>query len=159
MDRWNGDDIEISPLLFDEIKGIKDVVGKILCVNINYTLPSLLHINNQICRGVGVKGFNPLANIRFINYANSFNVGDSKMPKGLLREVRSDLPESIYHSDKKLGFQIPLETWNTLDDFMRLHHEKFFSRKNIHIPKYKYDGITRQSWGVLMADLFLRRYE
>jgi len=161
LNRWNGNYAMLGTHLFGELHTIRNPLNKLLHVNINYTLPSLLHINNQICKSVKVKGYNPLANKDLIRMAYWFNDIRGARPKNLLRTVREDLPDSIKCSEKKLGFQIPLETWDDLNEFMHAHHHAFFKRKNVRlmVDKYAYNGITRQSWGVLMAELFLRRWD
>ena len=135
------------------------VLEKILSININKTLPSLLHINNQICNAVGVKGHNPLANRYLINRAVSLCKNNGGPPKYYLRSLDMDIPDSIRDSTVKTGFKIPVEQWCNVNMMIKESCESFFRRKLPGITPYEYNNIDRKSWGVFMAELFIQSTE
>lgn len=141
------------------IETINSVVDKLLFVNINITLPTLLHLNNQICRAVNVKGFNPLANKSFIKIAKHINTPMSEFPKESLRNVHSNMPKMIKENYIKRGFPIPVDEWHNLNNTMRNAYNSFFKRSEAVLEKMPYNGINRYTWGIFQTELCLRRFK
>ena len=137
---------------------INSVIDKLLYVNINITLPTLLHLNNQFCRANNVKGFNPLANEKFIEISKHMNSPMSELPKQALRDVRYDMPDMIKKNTIKRGFPIPTDEWNNLNDIMRETYNAFFKRSEVTINKKPYNGINRYTWGIYQSELCIRRF-
>ena len=137
---------------------IPSVVDKLLFVNINITLPTLLHLNNQFCKACNISGFNPLANEEFIKIAKHINSPMTEFPKQVLRNIHDNMPQMIKENYIKRGFPIPSHKWHNLNDIMRNAYESFFSRKEVTIHKNPYDGINRYTWGIFQAELCLRRF-
>jgi len=108
-----------------------------------------------MCSALGVRTFSPLANRDFIQTALALNSPMSVIPKQKLREVRNDLPESIKTNYVKKGFPIPLDKWHRLSELMREAWYRFW--KEFSSSPEPYPGINRYSWGVLQAEMFLRR--
>ena len=133
-------------------------MDKLLYVNINFTLPSLLHLNGQMCRFLEVQAFNPLANSWLISAARTINDPMTEIPKKLLREIRPDMPEGIKNNYLKRGFPVPYNTWVRLNHEMKEAYDEFFKRSWVDVVKIPYDGINRWTWGVFQAELFLRRF-
>lgn len=140
------------------ISAIKSVVDKLLFVNINITLPTLLHLNNQFCKAVGVKGFNPLANKNLIKIAKHINTPISQFPKETLRNICPNMPKMIKKNYIKRGFPIPINNWYNLNDMMRNAYDSFFKRPEVVIKKSDYNNINRFTWGIFQAELCLRRF-
>jgi asparagine synthetase B (glutamine-hydrolysing) len=151
-----------SPFVINEfipmLDKINSVVDKLLFVNINITLPTLLHLNNQFCRANNVRGFNPLANEKFIEISKHINSPMSELPKQALRDVCENMPDMIRNNNLKRGFPIPTEKWHNLNDIMRNAYDEFFSRPEVVIGKKPYDGINRYTWGIFQSELCLRRF-
>lgn len=141
-----------------ELRSINSVVDKLLFVNINITLPTLLHLNNQFCKAAGVKGFNPLAGEDFIKIAKHINTPMSEFPKQRLRNVCSNMPVMIKENYIKRGFPIPTDQWHNLNDIMRNVYNSFFKRSEASLEKTSYNGINRYTWGIFQIELFLRRF-
>lgn len=140
------------------INRINSVVNKLLFVNINISLPSLLHLNNQFCRALKVRGFNPLANESFIKIAKHINTPMSKFPKETLRNLYNNMPKMVKENYVKRGFPIPTNKWNNLNDIMKNAYNCFFKRPEVNIKKLPYEGINRYTWGVFQSELCLRRF-
>ncbi len=138
------------------LDSIDDILCKLLYVNINCTLPTLLHLVQQTCNALDVKGYSPLASKMFIEVARDLNTPMSLIPKQKLREVHPDMPESISTNYVKRGFPIPLKNWGRLDEVMEENYLRFWKRF-AHINSEPYSGVNRYSWGVLQAELFLQR--
>lgn len=141
------------------ISSIPSVVDKLLYVNINITLPTLLHLNNQFTKSAHVSGFNPLANKDLIRRAKSINSPMSEIPKESLRNINPDLPKKVKTNYIKRGFPIPTDRWDNLRDFIRTAYDSFFLRPEITLKKTPYSGINRYTWGVSQAELCLRRFK
>lgn len=146
----------VKSWMYPILSNIDDVLSKLLCVNINWTLPTLLHLNGQICRSLGVEGYSPLANKDFVRLAWWLN---SSVPlirtKYRLRTVHRDIPEEISLERNKRGFPIPVGRWGRLDQMMKVTSEKFFKRAG---RSWHYSGVNRDMWGVFQAELFLERF-
>lgn len=144
--------------LLKELGTIRNVFDKLLYININMTLPSLLHVNQQICNVAGVNGFNPLTSPLLIENASRINMPADSLPKHKLREVKPNLPEKIKNNTEKRGFPIPLSKWEYVDKYFEELWEAFKYRDwYINIPE-EYPGLNRLSWGIANIELFLRRY-
>lgn len=141
-----------------ELAEIRNVYDKLLYVNINMTLPSLLHINQQMCNACGVNGFNPLSNETFIENASRINMPVDEIPKQKLRELKPELPKSIKNNYIKRGFPIPLTKWTTLDKYFKDLWDEF-EREDWYVGIGEYPGLNRVSWAVAMIMLFLKRYK
>ena len=148
---------------FDRLKG--DYVDKMLSVNINYTLPSLLHINQQMCLANGVKGYNPLSSEVLIKHAKMFNSPISNEPKAWLKGM-VDLPPAIKNRKDKMGFPIPVHKWAKLNELMREAYDSFitfvhdnnFGYYDIREVSQPYDGINRRTWGIFMIERWRRLF-
>ena len=149
----------VKNIFIPQINTIDSIIDKLLFININITLPTLLHVNNQICKSVGVRGFNPLANDDLIKISRYINTFISDLPKESLRNLYDNLPEKIRNNRIKKGFPIPVETWHVLNSMMKNAYNSFFKRKKITIEKIPYNGINRYTWGVFQAELCLRRFQ
>jgi len=149
---------ELLPVL----KKIPDIIDKLLYMNINVILPSLLHANNQMCKALGVTSLNPLTNKKFIYAAKRMNNPFTIIPKLRLREVHPDMPIKISENYIKRGFPIPLKKWTKVNELMDEYHKAFYSRKEItdrinYIEPYK-KNISRYGWGVMQSEIFLRHF-
>lgn len=155
-------DLLFSPFVLHnflpKIRLLKSVIDKILFVNINCTLPTLLHIYTQLGNALGVKCFSPLANESFVKIARFINTLNLEIPKQLLREIRSDMPILVKENYIKRGFPIPVANWHQLNKVMEETYNSFFERENVRLEKIPYSGITRFSWGVFQVELMLRKY-
>jgi len=128
-------------------------------VNINITLPSLLHLNNQFCKAVGVLGLNPLSNIDLIKAAKFINTPMSEIPKWRLRTVHKNMPKSIVENTVKRGFPIPLKTWKRFNSLVKEYYDSFFNRREFSsVEKPHYAFVDRFSWGVFLSELVLRKH-
>ena len=141
------------------INSIKSIVDKLLFVNINITLPTLLHLNNQFCRALNVKGFNPLANNKLIEIAKHINTPMTQFPKEYLRNICDNMPKQIKENYIKRGFPIPTNNWHNLNHMMRNAYNSFFKRSEVVVEKIPYNNINRYSWGIFQAELCLRRFD
>jgi hypothetical protein len=137
---------------------IVSMVDKLLYVNINISLPSLLHLNNQFCRSLGVKSFNPLSNSMLIKLARHINTPMTEYPKEVLRNIHMNIPKPIKNNYIKRGFPVPVDEWNNLYVMIKNTYDCFFNRPEIVIEKIPFNGINRYSWGVFQSELCLRRF-
>lgn len=135
-------------------------IDKLLHITLNYTLPSLLHLNQQMCHTCEVKGLNPLANSDLMQFARQFNTPMDEIPKYPLRFAHPKMPIQISERTDKQGFPIPLHKWNTVKLLLN-DYGSFLSRKEV---KQRFpDGILksvsdRYKWGMLQVEMFLRKY-
>jgi len=139
------------------LESFPDTISKLLNINVNYTLPSLLHLNQQMCRSLGVSGINPFSSDRFLSVAHSLNKGfeGKTRPKELLRHVDLPLPDAIRNGKEKKGFPIPFYNWPKADRVIGEEYKEFGMRKGL--PPYR--GINRFSWAVAQANIFLKYNE
>ena len=142
--------------MFKILFGKYDLLDKLLGININIILPSLLHLNGQMCRVLNVNEYNPIANSYLINKAKSLNSPFTDIPKKVLRDSVSNMPISIRNDLNKNGFPIPFHKWFEVDRLFKEYYEAFLKRKYIDIEPYC--GINRFSWGIFQTELFLRRF-
>jgi hypothetical protein len=143
---------------------LESILDKLLFVNLNYTLPSLVHLNQQCCKAVGVLPENPFTDESFLYYAkslnrNRFSTGGanrwnlaSGLPKEPLRETTLPLPGLIRHRRDKRGFPIPWHTWREVERMIEKEYGEF---KLIDLPPFT--GVNRFSWGVAQTNLFMKR--
>ena len=143
--------------LISKLNSIPSAKSKILYININIILPSLLHVNNQMCKACGVTSLNPLTNEDLINCAKSLNTPITDIPKEYLRKVRNDMPESIVNNYIKRGFPMPLHEWNKTKGIVEELYNDFFNRCE-DIEKIPFTGLNRYAWGVLQTQLFLEKF-
>jgi len=147
-----------NEFLLKKIDTMTSVISKLLYVNINITLPSLLHLNNQICKSLEIKGFNPIANEELVRAAKRINTPLSDWPKMKLRKINPDLPERIQMNFIKKGFPIPLESWYNVRDFFEVAYDQFHMRPPVTIEKIPFNGINRYTWAIFQAELCIRRF-
>lgn len=136
------------------LSSMLDPIDKLLFININYTLPALLHLNQQMCRALGVEGVNPFASKQFIENAYTLNYPIETVPKQRLRNTSWLLPADIRNNYVKRGFPIPYHGWVGLNEIIRFEYYRFrniFGCEKV-IPKYP--GINRFSWAVAQASIF-----
>ena len=136
------------------LSSMLDPVDKLLFININYTLPALLHLNQQMCKALGVEGVNPFASEQFIKNAYTLNYPIETVPKQRLRNTDWLLPADIRNNYVKRGFPIPYQGWVGLNEVIRFEYYRFrniFGCEKV-IPKYP--GINRFSWAVAQASIF-----
>lgn len=131
-------------------------IQKMLSININMTLPSLLHCNQQMCTAFKLPGFNPLANEDLIGVATQINTPMSDIPKEKLRNINPDLPPQIRDNMLKRGFPMPIQKWKKARSLMQEYYLSFQKRKKFDVPE-KFNGINRYTWGITQIELFLRR--
>jgi len=143
--------------LISNLSNIGDMKSKILHVNINIILPSLLHVNNQMCKACNVTGLNPLTNKEFIKYADKLNDPISDIPKEYLRNIRNDLPKPIVNNYIKRGFPMPLNDWDNAKGYVGEIYNSFFKRMD-DMEKIPYTGLNRYAWGILQTELVLRKF-
>jgi hypothetical protein len=138
---------------------MSNYIDKLLYCNINVILPSLLHVNNQICRAHDIHGHNPLANKTLIKYARHLNTPPSEIPKELLRSIHSNMPKAISGNTIKRGFPLPFGKWKEVRKIIRKAYDRFFKRPQVTMDRPRFDGSNRRTWGIFQAELFLRKYE
>jgi len=155
-------DVLHSPFVVDKflpvLRSLDSILDKLLYININYTLPTLLHVYAQFADYFKIKCFNPLSNVDFIKGARKINTPMSEIPKNALREIHRDMPDIVKKNYLKRGFPIPIHTWTKLNKLMNEVYDSFFDRPYVNIPKKPYTGITRYSWAIFQIELFLRKY-
>lgn len=134
--------IEYSPVI-DIVRKYTDYIDKMLNININMTLPALLHLNNQMCKANKIKGINPLSSKILFDRAKAFNTPFTEKPKKALVDMCKDLPEIIVNRTDKMGFPIPLHTWSTLSAMVQEAVER---------TGETYTGLTRRAWGLFMIE-------
>lgn len=143
--------------LLPQLKEIRNVYDKLLHININMTLPTLLHVNQQMCLACGVRGFNPLASEEFVINASRINMPADDIPKQKLREMNNKLPAAIRTNYIKRGFPMPLSKWTLLDNYFKdLWYE--FEREDWYVGIGDYPGLNRVSWAIANIMLFLKRW-
>lgn len=142
-----------------EVQPIKSVLDKLLFININYTLPTLLNLYSQFSSYFKIKCLNPLSNDLFIKSAKKINSPISEIPKNSLREIHKDLPDMVKKNYLKRGFPMPIHDWKKLEKLMKETYGTFFDRAEINIIEKPFDGINRYTWGVFQTELFLRSIE
>jgi asparagine synthetase B (glutamine-hydrolysing) len=120
-----------------------DYLDKILDININLTLPSLLHLNQQICKSMNVYGINPLSSTALFRRARGFNKNLNPKPKQALIDLCPALPEEIKKRNDKMGFPIPVHKWLKLS---------FLIKEATQAAGKKFDGINRRTWGLFMIE-------
>lgn len=140
------------------LKNYTSIIDKVLAVNINCTLPTILHAYNQYRDHFKIKMLNPLANNCFIKMAKCINTPISPIPKQRLRELHTTMPKAVRENYIKKGFPMPIREWKKLNEYMRSVYDSFF-RRNFKIKKFPYIGINRYSWGIFQTELFLRNLE
>lgn len=136
------DHIPGSPLM-KRLAGNSNVYSKMLDVNINCVLPSLMHINNQICKANGITAHNPLTDQRMFDRALSFAELMTDRPKQPLVDLFGNLPPEVTDRTDKQGFPIPMHKW----DNMRKMMEESAIRHG-----YSPEGVNRHTWGYFMID-------
>lgn len=140
-----------------------DYIDKLLIITINWILPSLLHLNQQMCKAQGVSGFNPLSSKDLIKYTKSFNFPLSIVPKSRLRHAHPEMPSEIIMRTDKQGFPIPIDNWKLLDAELDSYATAFIRRPYVldrvrkhsipipEIPSFRY------KWGAAQVEMFLRK--
>ena len=141
--------------LVRKISRISPFLHKLLHININVTMPTLLHINNQICKAVGVCGINPLANRHLIKKAVSINTPMSTLPKERLRMACGNMPDGIKNNYTKKGFPMPVDRWPLLRDVLEDAYNSFSKRPQFSNVK-PFNGVDRFAWSVFQAETILR---
>lgn len=131
----------------DRLKNNANFIDKMFDININVTLPSLLHLNNQMCKAMKVEGYNPLSNQKLFDRAVSINKDLSEKTKKALIDMCPELPQAIVDRKDKFGFPIPYHKWDVLNAMMREAVEK---------TGEAFNGINRRSWGIFMIDRWRR---
>jgi len=144
--------------LLPQLEKMNSILEKILYVNINYTLPSLLHPYNQYSHEFGIKCLNPLSNEDFIKNSLYLNTPISEVPKKRLRDINPILPDEIKYNFVKRGFPMPIKNWTKLSKLIEKYYHRFFDRKEVKIIKLPYNGIDRFAWGVFQVEWFLEHY-
>jgi asparagine synthetase B (glutamine-hydrolysing) len=129
--------------LIKRLEMTDDITEKMLDININCTLPSLLHINQMMCKANGVNGYNPLSSQLLFDHAKELNNPMTDRPKAELVRMAANLPKAVTDRKDKAGFPIPLNTWNNLGEMMRESVER---RREV------FTGINRRAWGMFMID-------
>ena len=148
----------LEPYLFS----MPNIVDKLLYVSINWVLPSLLHLNQQFCRSLGVTSCTPLANAALIRHARALNSPMSEIPKQVLRDMEVGVPREILDNYKKNGFQIPMDTWNGASELIEGEYNNFVNRRipnyyaNCYLPEYT--ELNRYTWAVAQAEMYLTRF-
>lgn len=137
-----------SPVMV-RVKQYDDIIKKMLDININMTLPSLLHVNNMICKAHGVTGHNPLSSQDLIDRALSFSELWDDRPKKPLVDLCPQLPREITNRRDKQGFPIPVHKWDTLYQMIG---------ESVQRAGEEYTGINRRAWGLFMIDRWRRIY-
>lgn len=138
-------------------------ISKLLRVTIDYILPSLLHLNQQICKANNVFGLNPLANSDLIQYVNQLNTPMSDIPKQLLRFFHPDMPNKIAFRIDKQGFPIPMHVWPDAYNMIYEVASSFLRRKEVqarfgtNIPELSTVHL-RYIWGMFQTELFLVKH-
>jgi hypothetical protein len=157
--RMGREDPEAVRFLRSLLRESADPVEKLLHVNIGCTLPSLIHLNQQMCTALGVEGVNPLAEETFLEQASFFNRSwrSTDAPKDLLRKTKLPLPDSIRDSREKRGFPIPFHHWPVADEALGEEYEELRRQRRSQLPPYS--GINRFSWAVAQANIFLKHHE
>ena len=144
----------VRNILLPMISKIKNVKDKILFTNINFTLPSLLHLSEQTCNFLNVNSHNPFVSL--VDIANSIEL--TKIPKEKIRRLCPEMPQLIANNYVKRGFPIPLEKWSRLEGIFRELYDNFFNRHVVILSNFKKKPfkIDRFMWGVVQSELFLR---
>lgn len=142
-----------------KIQKINSLIDKLLFININYTLPTLLNLYSQFSSYFKIKCLNPLANDLFIKSAKKINTPMSEIPKNSLREVHKNLPEIVKKNYLKRGFPMPIHNWKRLEKLMKEVYYSFYKRNEFENYYKSFDGINRYTWGIFQAELFLRNFE
>lgn len=147
FDNWT-----IRNLLRKTLVPIKDILSKVLYVNINIMEPSFLHVIQQQCKFYGVAAVNPLVDDILIKNAYELNIPIPQSPKEVLRKM---YPE--YKTYRKTGNPLPLDKWSEMNKSFR---ELWYSLNNREIFGNfgEYPGLNRYSWGIGMTELWLRRF-
>jgi len=142
------------------------IVDRILEINLNVTLPTLIYINKAICDINKVRGINPLSFRKFIDAARYINVLDKQFQFGNgseflfkkpLRKTSIPIPESVRSNNRKRGFPIPLDSWKTVEGLVKEGWGDLYSRKGWSQYAKPFPGLNRQSWGIFMVSQFLKR--
>jgi len=141
-----------------QINGIKDYISKLLYVNINIILPTLLHVVEQLCRGLGATPFNPLTGNLFVDNALNINKDITEIPKQRLRESCSNIPNIVKDNRIKRGFPMPYKDWSRVNEMFREYYISFFKRPEVKVSISEYVGMNRYTWGVFQAEMFLKKY-
>jgi len=137
---------------------IPEVIDKLLTVNINWTLPSLLHLNQQMCLSLGVKGHSPFTNETLINNARMLNTPMVTIQKEQLRDLPFGIPDEIVNNYEKKGFPVPIEFWPNVRIVIEEEYKIFRldTWKQYSLPEFV--GVNRFSWGVAQAGMFMRTF-
>lgn len=142
------------------------IIDRILEINLNVTLPTLIYINKVICDINGVRGINPLSFRKFIDTARYINVLDKTFQFGNggtfsfkkpLRNTTIPIPDSVRENNRKRGFPIPMEKWSAVEGLIREEWESFFSTGGWKSFAKPFPGLNRRSWGIFMISRFLKR--
>lgn len=137
-----------------------DYIDRLLIVTINWILPSLLHLNQQMCKAQEVSGLNPLSNKDLFKYARSFNSPMSNIPKVLLRHANPNMPKEISERTDKQGFPIPIDKWDEVSLLLGSESGRFLTRQEslrriLLIPRYP---SFRYRWAASQVEMFLRKH-
>lgn len=140
-----------------------DYIEKLLRVTIDCILPSLLHLNGQMCKAHDVSGLNPLTSIDLISKAKALNTPMSSIPKGILKFAHPNMPYKISTRTDKQGFPIPIHKWKTTLHIIDDYANRFLCREEsiLHLSRHieKFDSLSlRYKWGMCQAELFLRKH-
>lgn len=147
----------LEPMLFR----MKDPVDKLLFTSINFILPSLLHLNQQMCRSLNVESRSPFTNEILIGYAKALNTPLTIPTKQKLRSLSWGVPKEITEDYAKKGFPIPMDTWHEASDLIEEEYNNFRRRSYPrHLLYYQpeYNGLNRYTWAVAQAEMYLTRF-
>lgn len=154
--------LHLSPAywyLVNELSQLSHPISKILYVNIWVTLPSLLHLNQQMCKALDVIGVNPLADDLFILHAPGQNsMRPDLVPKAPLRWLHPRLPVKIRNRTDKMGFPIPWKFWPRAEKEFKSLWESFQRRSDCPSTFLggSFPGVNRLSWAVANIEKLLR---
>lgn len=145
---------KLEPLL----SNIEKVIDKILTININWTLPSLLHLNQQMCVSLGVKGYSPIATMDLIKYARALNTPMATIQKEQLRNLPFGVPDVITNNYEKRGFPVPIEVWPNVSKIIEEEYNRFRLESWIPFSLPEFKGVNRFTWGAAQAGMYLNRF-
>jgi asparagine synthetase B (glutamine-hydrolysing) len=137
-----------SPVL-KRVAQYDDIIEKMLDININMTLPSLLHVNHMMCKAAGVTGHNPLSSQDLIDRSLSFSELWEDRPKKPLVDLCPQLPREITQRRDKQGFPTPVHKWAMLSEMIR---------ESVERAGEEFTGINRRAWGLFMIDRWRKEF-
>ena len=147
----------------------KSLYEKVIIYDLQYFLPSLLHVEDRVSMAHGLETRVPFLDNSLVDYLMTISTKTrfkNCTPKALIQKIASKiLPDKIIKRTDKMGFPVPLKKIikNNKDYFYDLINKSIskrrpFLNKNFFKKKELLDLPLREIWGLISLELWYQQY-